>query len=143
MAIRRDWFTNMQQEMERLLDDFSRRKPPSHQFRLRGWEPPVDVTETDTQVVVLVELSGVSKEQVDLVVERNTLLLRGRRREGPHSPKRSCHRLEIYWGPFERLVPLPTPVQPKATQATFENGMLKIVLTKAKLHPVQLIVKEV
>jgi HSP20 family protein len=143
MAFRRDWFTNMQQEMERLLDDFSRRKPPSHQFRLRGWEPPVDVTETDTQVVVLVELSGVSKEQVDLVVERNTLLLRGRRREGPHSPKRSCHRLEIYWGPFERLVPLPTPVQPKATQATFENGMLKIVLTKAKLHPVQLIVKEV
>ncbi len=142
MAFRREWFTNMQQEMERLLDDFSRRKPPSHQFRLRGWEPPVDVTETDTQVVVLVELAGLSKEQVELVVERNTLLIRGRRQEGPHSPKRNYHRLEIYWGPFERVVPLPTPVQPKATQAIFGDGMLKIVLTKAKLHPVQLMVKE-
>ncbi len=143
MAFRRDWFTNMQQEMERLLDDFSRRKPPSHQFRLRGWEPPVDVTETDTQVVLLVELAGVSKEQVELVVERNTLLLRGRRREGPHSPKRSCHRLEIYWGPFERVVPLPAPVLPEATRATFADGILEVVLAKARPQPVHMIVTEV
>jgi HSP20 family protein len=133
----------MQQEMERFIDDFSRRKPPAHQFRLRGWEPAVDVTETETQVVVLVELAGLSQEQVELVVERNTLRVRGRRQEGPHSTKRSCHRLEIYWGPFERVVPLPAPVQPGSTQATFADGMLEIVLTKAKLHPVQLMVKEV
>ncbi|MEE9202609.1 MAG: Hsp20/alpha crystallin family protein [Dehalococcoidia bacterium] len=143
MAFRRDWFTTMQQEVERFIDDFSRRKPPSHQFRLRGWEPAVDVIETETQVVVLVELAGIRKGQVEMAVERNTVRVRGRRQEDPHSPKRSCHRLEIYWGPFERVVPLPTPVQPEATQATFEDGMLKIVLTKAKLHPARLIVKEI
>lgn len=143
MAFRRDWFTTMQQEVERLIDDFSRRKPPAHQFRLPGWEPAVDVSETDTQVVVLLELAGVSKGQVEMAVERSTLRVRGRRQEARPSTRRSCHRLEIYWGPFERVVPLPAPVQPEATQATFEDGMLKIVLTKAKLRPARLIVKEI
>lgn len=141
MAFRRDWFTTMHQEVERLMDDFSRRKPPSLQFRLRAWEPAVDVTETDTQVVVLVELAGVRREDVELAVDRNTLLVRGQRPEGQHTCKRSCHRLEIYWGPFERVVPLPAPVHPEATHAVFRDGMMEIVLTKVKPRTVPLIIK--
>lgn len=141
MAFRRDWFTTMPQEVERLIDDFSRRKPPSLQFRLRAWEPAVDVTETETQVVVLVELAGVRREDVELAVDRNTLLVRGQRPEGQHTGKRSCHRLEIYWGAFERVVPLPTPVHPEATQAVFRDGMMEIVLTKVKPRTVPLIIK--
>lgn len=140
MAFRRDWFTNMQQEMERFIEDFSRRKPPSSQFSLRAWEPAVDVAETETEVVVLVELAGVKWEAVELVVERNTLRVRGQRPEGQHGSKRKCHRLEIYWGPFERVVPLPTPVRPQATQAAFKDGMLEIVLAKIKPRTVPLIV---
>ncbi|MDP6511247.1 MAG: Hsp20/alpha crystallin family protein [Dehalococcoidia bacterium] len=143
MSFRRDWFSTMHQEMERLLDDFSRRKPPTHQFRPSGWEPAVDVTETDTHVNVLVELAGVKKQHVEIAVDRNTLRLRGRRQEVAPNANRSCHRLEIIWGPFERVIPLPAAVVPEETQATFKDGMLEAVLIKVKLRSVQLMVREV
>lgn len=133
MLTQRDWIGELNfvhQEMERLLDDFSRRKPPPFQFGFHIWEPAVDVCEREREVVVTVELAGVSKENLELKVDRYHLYLKGERREGSQQEKHSCHRLEIYWGPFERTVPLPSPVEPETAHASFQDGLLEIVLSK-------------
>lgn len=135
MQWRRDLFSELDlvhQEMERLLEDFSRRKPPTFQFGFRSWEPAVDVGETDTEIVVVAELAGVKEEQLELIVKPTSLYIRGEREQANPGQKRSCHRLEIYWGPFERLVPLPATVDPEAGRATFQDGMLKVVLPKVE-----------
>lgn len=134
MAMLRDWFgelTFVHQEMERLLDDFSRRKPPPCQFSLRIWEPAVDVCETSTQVIVTVELAGVSRDNLEVKVDRQKLYLRGERGEPNQEERCSCHRLEIYWGPFERTVPLPCPVEADSARATFHSGLLEVTLSKS------------
>lgn len=134
MPWRQDWFSELtvvHQEMERFLEDFSRRKPPPD-FGFRPWEPAADVAEMESEIVVTVELAGVRQEDLELLVEPRHLYLRGERMEPNPGPKRSCHRLEIYWGPFERLIPLPSPVDPSAVQATFRGGVLTVLLPKAE-----------
>lgn len=134
MVFPKDWLTtmdSMHREMERLLNDFSRRKPPPGQFSPHSWMPAIDIYESQDKVTVLVELCGVRREEIELVVDGHNLIIRGLRKHQSQKSEASCQQLEIYWGPFEREVPLPSPVDPEATQATVENGMLEIIMPKA------------
>ncbi|MBI4287571.1 MAG: Hsp20/alpha crystallin family protein [Chloroflexi bacterium] len=130
----KDWLTTMDawhREMERLLDDYSKRKPPSGQFSPLYWEPSIDVYESDDSFTILVELCGVHKDDIELTVEGDNLLIKGLRRRQTQIEGAHCQRLEIYWGDFERLVPLSCPVDPDSARATAEDGILEIVLDKA------------
>ena len=132
---RRDWLSDirsMQQEMERLLGHFGSSKPPAVHFAPRVWEPAVDVYETKNEVVVTVELAGVRQEEIEVMVEGSTLVVRGARKETATQSRRSYHRMEIHRGFFERDILLPKPVDPEQTKAFYEDGLLKIVLPKAQ-----------
>ena len=133
VGFRRDWLTNidsMQREMEQLLDHFARCKPPSVRFSPWAWEPAVDLYETPEEVVVLVELAGVSEEEIAIIVDGKTLVIRGERREPAAGSKRSYHQMEISRGPFERCIALPVAVDANETRASFQDGILEIVLPK-------------
>jgi HSP20 family protein len=135
MTSHRDWLFEIdiiQRDMGRFLEEIYRRKPPSYQFPPR-WQPSVDVYETDNEFIALVELAGVSHEDIEVVVDNNSLTIRGERRSTPElrkGEKRYCYQLEIYWGPFERTISLPSTVDPERTTATFYSGILEIVLPK-------------
>lgn len=134
MEFRDDWLNNvrsMQWEMERLLDYFGSSKPPSVHFA-RIWGPAIDVYETETEVVVLVELAGVKRDEIEIVVGGNTLVIRGERGEVSLRGKRTYYQMEIHRGPFERNIQLPTTVDPEKTRASYEDGLLEIVLTKIR-----------
>ncbi len=129
-----DWLSDvqgMQKEMERLLDYLGSSKPPSVHFA-RMWEPAVDVYETATEVVVLVELAGVKESDIEIVVNDNSVLIRGQRKEGALREKRKYYQMEIHRGPFQRSILLPARVDTNKTKASFENGILEIVLTKVQ-----------
>ena len=130
---RGDWLSNihsMQQEMERLLDYFGSSKPPVVHFAPRMWEPAIDVYETEKDVVVLVELAGVKQNEIEIVVHGNTLVIRGERKEPQLRSKRTYYQMEIHKGPFERGILLPATVDPDKTKASYEDGLLEIVLPK-------------
>ncbi len=127
-----DWLTSvqsMQKEMERWLNYLGSSKPPSGRFA-RMWEPAVDVYETATEVVVLMELAGVKQSDIEVVVEDNTLVVRGQRRDATPGAKKTYYQMEIHRGPFERGVLLPAEVDPNRTRASFEDGILEVVLPK-------------
>jgi len=133
VQLRRDWFTpfdEMSREMDRLVDDFSSFRPPAFRFSRRTWEPVVDMYETADSVVVVAELAGLKEEDIEVLVQGNSLIIRGIRRDSVTQGQRSYHQIEIRRGPFEREVALPVPVDPEQTNAYYENGLLEVVMTK-------------
>ena len=132
----RDWFTQMdmiQQEMNRLLDHFAGSKPPKVRFSPQVWEPAIDVYETEDNVVVIVELAGIDESDIALKVERDIFTIEGNRRKYQAAgEKRAYHRMEIAGGTFRRSIELPVPVDIAKVKASYENGLVEVVLPKAR-----------
>jgi len=95
-----------------------------------AWVPRVDVYETDDKIVVLVEIAGVKKEDIDLTFHEGKLILRGTRQEHYSSDPTIYYQMEINFGPFERIIPLPTDVDAEKAEAVYKDGFLEIILPK-------------
>lgn len=104
-------------------------QPPSA-TRRPAWEPPVDVLETEQEVLILIALPGVAPDQVETVIEDGTLVIAGRRVLPPQLRTAVIHRLELPQGRFERRIPLP-PGHYDAVRRAAGDGCLVIGLRKA------------
>lgn len=93
------------------------------------WEPPIDVLETESAVLVFVALPGVDPDQVEAVIEDGTLVVAGRRVLPPELRKAVIHRLELPQGAFERRIPLPAGRY--TVRRSVLNGCIVFSLTKA------------
>jgi HSP20 family protein len=122
----------MQQEMERLLDHFASSKPPAIRFSPRIWEPAIDIYETDEAIVVMIELAGVKEEDIEIMVDRSTFVIRGERKIAASSRGCTYYQMEIASGPFERGISLPAAIDPEQTKASYQNGIVEVVLPKVK-----------
>lgn len=100
------------------------------------WTPNVNLYESDRCYLVCVDLAGVEKSEIDVVVQNQRLKLTGRRaaptREAtdPCSTRLRVHLMEIDHGAFNREVELPADVDQQRIAATHENGLLWIELPK-------------
>lgn len=72
-----------------------------------SWEPPIDVLETDEELLILVALPGVDPDQVQAVIEDGVLVISGRRTLPAELRNAHIHRLELPQGRFERRIGLP------------------------------------
>jgi HSP20 family molecular chaperone IbpA len=93
------------------------------------WEPPVDIFETQRQLIIVVALPGVLPEQLEIELDTGAIIVRGQRRmptlgEGCH-----IHRLELPYGHFERRIELP-PRQLQLGDRSLADGCLTLTLTK-------------
>lgn len=134
VEMRYDWLSNiqgMQREMERLLNYLGNSKPPTVSFA-RMWAPAVDVYEIEKSIVVLVELAGVNQDKVDVTVTGNTLVVRGERNETTPASNKTYYQIEIHRGYFERAILLPCAIDPNGTEASYQDGLLEIVLPKVE-----------
>ncbi len=130
---RSDWLTEIgaiQREMERLLDHYAGAKPPLVQFAKHAFEPSVDVYETESEVVIVVDLAGVDKEKLQISADRKTIIIRGQRSKPGSGLRRSYYLMEIATGFFERTIPLPVTADPAKAEANYRDGMMEIVIPK-------------
>jgi HSP20 family protein len=97
----------------------------------QAFEPLADVYETDAAFVVLLELPGVEQDDVEVQVDGEALVVKGRRRLWPAKPER-YHRMERTYGSFCRAFHLTAPVDAEATTAQFKDGLLRLELPKLK-----------
>jgi HSP20 family molecular chaperone IbpA len=95
-----------------------------------SWEPPVDVLETEREVLILAALPGVDPEAVETIIEDGELVLSGVRVLPAELEIAVIHRLELPQGRFERRVPLP-PGRYDAVRRLTTNGCLAVTLRKA------------
>jgi HSP20 family protein len=94
-------------------------------------EPPVDVYQTDAEVVILVEMAGIGDAEVQLELDGQSLIIRGERRPLQGRPQRTYSQMEISHGPFRRELYLPADVDPEAASIVYKEGILEISLPKA------------
>jgi HSP20 family protein len=113
----------------RLLAQGMNRHQEAFQPTDNGWEPPVDVLETPAELVVVVALPGVRRDDMDVVVRGGELLVRGTRK-WPSVPRPALvHRVELPHGAFERRLPLP-PGDFQLVADRHEDGCLILTLRR-------------
>lgn len=126
----------LEREMRRVSDDVL-----LHMFRISSasgevWSPRVDVYETVDSVVVKVCAAGLDPNQMELSIsgDNRFVTLRGVRIEVDEdkTDRIRYHQLEIYYGPFERIIALPPDiaVDREHLVAAYKDGFLKVVLPK-------------
>jgi HSP20 family protein len=94
-----------------------------------SWEPPIDVLETDREILILVALPGVDPDQVEAVIEDETLVVSGQRVLPAELRNARIHRLELPQGRFERRIVL--PVGRYAVSRFAINGCVGLRLSKS------------
>jgi HSP20 family molecular chaperone IbpA len=114
---------------DRLHREFFR--PAGLVARLPAWEPPVDILETEREVLVLVALPGVHPERVDAAIDGNDLVVAGTRVLPAELQTAIIHRLELPQGRFERRVRLPAGRYGKVRRSA-ADGCLLIILQKSE-----------
>lgn len=96
----------------------------------RTWMPPVDIFETDGEVVLKAELPGVKPDDVEVRVENNTLFLRGERRFEKEVNEENYHRVERSYGSFSRSFTLPSSIDSDKVKAEYKDGLLTLTMPK-------------
>lgn len=120
---------NMQEQMNRLLD-LAWSRESGEEMREGAWQPPVDIFEDENGVVIKAELPGIDQKDIEVRIEGNTLTIRGERKHGDEVRKESYHRIERYYGTFQRSFSLPQTINQENVKASCEKGVLTITLPK-------------
>lgn len=126
----RDWMWSEALQMLAQAERLQRQvfRPQGAALRVT-WEPPVDVLETEHEVLILAALPGVDVEQVEAVIENGALIIAGERTLPAALKTAVIHRLELPQGRFERRIDLPAGVYGDVQRFAI-NGCLVITLTK-------------
>ena len=113
--------------MEKMLEDMGRLSA----HPTGGIVPPVDVYETVEAVVVEVPMPGVDANKIEISIEHRTLTIKAESERKTEVDDKNYYRKEVRYGTVLRHVSLPHQVQEQGAQASYTNGILKIVLPKA------------
>jgi HSP20 family protein len=94
------------------------------------WSPAVDVYEDKDQFTVVAEVPGLKKEDLNLSLHNGVLTISGERKR-EDKPEQGF-RSERFVGRFQRSITLPVSVDPSGVKATYQDGLLKVVLPKSE-----------
>ena len=100
--------------------------------RQQAFAPSINISETDKQYLIDVEVPGVDKNNIELNVENNTLTISGEREFEKRDEGKHYHRVESSYGSFSRSFTLPDNVKDDSIQATYNNGILNISIDKSE-----------
>ena len=96
------------------------------------WAPVVDIFEMGDDLVIRAEVAGLEKDDVDISVENNTLMLRGERKREMEFDEKGAYRLERTFGFFTRSFILPKTVDSTRISASYKNGVLELTIPKVE-----------
>ncbi len=135
MAITRSPYQELlalQDRMSRLFDGIERAGGSGEDFESSSWAPPVDIYETRDEVVVKVEVPGVTRDRVEVEVKDDVLTIRGERPFERDVARENYHRVERPYGKFKRSFILGIPVRVDQVKAVCRDGVLEVILPKVE-----------
>jgi HSP20 family protein len=95
-----------------------------------AWAPALDISERKDAYLVTVELPGVEPDDLEITLEDGVLTIQGERHFAHDSSEQQFHRVERRYGAFRRSITLPAQVQAEQIEASFDNGVLQILVPK-------------
>jgi len=120
----------MRSRMDLLLEKSrlaAERKTPGE----RSWQPPADIYEDETRLIVEIDLPGVPQEAIQVQIENGLLLVEGTREPPTGEESLQLQHCERSWGGFSRQFALPPEADSARTLASCDLGVLRIVIPKA------------
>ncbi|WP_341790437.1 Hsp20/alpha crystallin family protein [Rickettsia endosymbiont of Polydrusus tereticollis] len=112
------------------FNDFYSLTNPGLTDTARNLAPRTDISETDTEYNLEVELPGVVQQNIELKIDNNILTIKGSREESSEDKNKNYHMRERYYGTFQRSISLPLNINEENVEARFENGILHIKIPK-------------
>jgi HSP20 family protein len=119
----------LQNQVIRLFEDNFIRDRSGH-ADLATWAPPVDIYETENELVVKADLPDLQEKDIDVRVENNTLTIRGERKFDKDINEDNYLRVERSYGSFTRSFSLPNTVSSESIRAEYRNGVLTLHMAK-------------
>ncbi len=120
----------LHRRMERMMDRLL--YGPEAVDPQRGWVPRVDIFECERGFQVTMEIPGVSRDGIEILLEGCYMRVSGVREEPEASGAVRWHHMEIAYGPFERIVALPCEVDAEKIRASYRDGFLTIEIPEGR-----------
>ena len=102
----------------------------SEQQKEVNWAPRCGIKENENSIIVHADLPGVEKSNIKVNIEKNTLIISGDRKQEKKEDNDKYHRIERFYGSFQRQIRIPDNIDPTSIKANFENGVLNIEIPK-------------
>ena len=125
------------EEMDRLFDDFgfggSLISPGfgrGFEQSSSAWFPQTEVFERGIHLVIRADLPGMTKDDIDVDIEEDQIVIRGERRDEREQNEQGFYQTERSYGSFYRSIPLPQGIDSEQANANFQNGVLEITMPK-------------
>jgi HSP20 family protein len=109
--------------------------------KLPDWSPLVDITEDDHAYLFKMDLPEMKKDDVTVIIENGVFSISGERKAEKEEKKKKFHRLERFFGRFERTFTVPEDADAAKIAASFKDGVLTVHLPKtpaAKPKPIEI-----
>ena len=118
----------------RTVDEIFRPRPVSPMFLSseRTWSPQMDIYETPEEIIVQAEIAGVDKDNLEVEINTKAVRISGSRSELTRTDGATYRLAEIQYGPFERILFLPAPIDTEVVSSSYHNGFLQLRLAKMK-----------
>lgn len=125
---------NMRNEMDKIMNETMnlKMKSPCDGNRFSLWQPFTDLYETDSRLIIEIELPGVLRENIHMEVQGGQLIVYGEKKLEKDASGSAYQVLERSYGPFSRLFILPDNIQSSEISAALRNGVLFISIPKIK-----------
>jgi HSP20 family protein len=122
----------LRREMDEMFDNFFRGfGPGAAEGALQAFNPKIDVTDTEKEIKVYAELPGIEEKDIDVSITRDTLTIRGEKKEESEQKEKDYHRIERSYGSFSRTIALPVEIEADKIEAQLKKGVLTITLPKS------------
>lgn len=128
-----DEFTRMRNDMDRMLGRYMGEPAnpiESAAVRLEGWIPPVDVSETDDEILIRTELPGIASRDLEITITGTILTISGKKEEKEEMEQEDFYRCERRFGAFRRVIELPESADSERISADSDNGIVTIHVAK-------------
>lgn len=144
--VRWDPFADMDTLFNRLMSGGFARWPrlPSNGDNKLEWAPSTDISETDQEYVIRASLPAVKKEDVQVTVDGGMITIKGERKQQQEGKAEKYHRVESFYGSFERSFSLPENANADAIRCESKDGVLTVHIPKTepkKAQPKQISVQ--
>jgi HSP20 family protein len=124
--------THLVEELEVYFNEVAHGRPVGFVASPK-WKPPTDVYETDEEIVVHMDIAGMTSDAFTVEFADGILTIAGER-TARHEGKPHYHSMEVQVGPFERRFRLPVTVDPESIRANYEHGFLQVRLAKVPVR---------
>lgn len=105
------------------------------QLSAERWQPAADVYRTDQGWIIKLEAAGIRPEDLQVLVGKSRLTIRGRRVDRQIASGATCHRLEIAYCGFERQIDFPVELTTARIETDYRDGMLLIRILTEEARP--------